>query len=330
MISRVAVFSAVCLLSLPCLAPAQRIPFATPRIPIDGYAARVNNRVIMVSDVLAMLQPIEQDLRLQYDGTELQTKLAEAYARILDQLVERDLILEEFATQEAEIPQTMVDDQIKAIIEDRFDNDRKRFLATLRNENLSLQDWREQIAERLAVMYLRQQEVFAHLNVSPTAVVEYYRDHQDEYTEPSQVLLRMIVLQKGGEDDEMIKREEAERILERVLNGEDFAAVARAVSEGGRASRGGEWDWIEPGKLRADLAAAIEPLAAGEISEIVDTGEEFYIIKLEGRKAEKIIPFDQVKSDIEKTLEKQEERRLTDEWMNRLKESHFVELYERP
>jgi parvulin-like peptidyl-prolyl isomerase len=163
-------------------------------------------------------------------------------------------------------------------------------------------------------MFLQRQEVYAQLTVSPTAVRQYYDAHMEEFTTPAQVRVRMIVLQKGAEDEQDIKREEASRLIGEIDAGADFASLARSSSEGGRASRGGEWDWIEPGKLRSELADAIRLLEPGNHSDIVETETEFYIIKLEGRKNLQLEPFDQAKADIEKQIQKAEEERLGLRW----------------
>ncbi|NCC52286.1 MAG: hypothetical protein EOM20_13865, partial [Spartobacteria bacterium] len=74
---------------------AARAP-GVENIPIDGYAAMVNDRVITVGDVLMQLQPVELQLRELYEGIELEKKLEEAYADARQNLIERALILEEF------------------------------------------------------------------------------------------------------------------------------------------------------------------------------------------------------------------------------------------
>jgi parvulin-like peptidyl-prolyl isomerase len=304
-------------------------PTQARRIPIDGYAAVVNDRVITVGDVLTLIQPLERELRLSHEGKDLQEKLEEAYSEALDKLIENALILEDFEAQEAEIPPEMVDDQVRSIIEERFGNNRTEFLQTLEQQQLSVGAWREQVAERLAVMFLRRQEVYAQLTVSPTAVRLYYDDHLEEFTTPAQVRVRMIVLQKGVEAEQAIKREEADRLVAEIEAGADFATLARTSSEGGRASRGGEWDWIEPAKLRSELAEAIAQLEPGTHSDVVETQTEFYIIKLEGRKNRIRQSFDQAKDGIEKQLKNAEEERLQDEWIARLKDKHFVKVYDR-
>lgn len=310
-------------LCLPGTIPAQRIP-------LDGYAASVNDRVITVSDVLTAVQGQEQQVRLQFSGSEMEEKLGELYDEGLQKLVERALILEEFELSEAEIPAEMVDRQVQSIIEDRFGNNRSAFLMALKEQQMSREEWRETVAERLAVMVMRRREVEQHVVVSPTAVLAEYEKNIEEYTEPAQVLLRMIVLQKGDtEDEQAVKQEEAHRIVKNVVGGEDFAALARAVSEGGRASRGGEWDWIEPGKLRRELREAVEGVPPGQHTDVVEAGNELYIIKVEGRKAARVTPFAEVKNEIEDELRGRQRDRIYEEWMDRLRSRHYVKRFRR-
>ena len=84
------------------------------------------------------------------------------------------------------------------------------------------------------------------------------------------------------DDDKNALRARMEHARERiVLNNEDFSDVARSMSEGATASRGGELGCMLKGKIPKPLEEAVAALAVGKLSDVVATDRGFYLIKLE-------------------------------------------------
>ncbi len=297
-------------------------------VPVDGYAALVNDRIVTVTEVMATAQPIQRQLQGRYTGEELEERMLAAYREALDSLVERALILEDFESQEGDIPAQVVDDRIDEIIYDRFDNDRAAFLEALAEERVSPEEWRKQVKDQIVIGLLRRQEVADRVSVSPRDVHALYDKRAEEYHVPARTKVSMVVLNKGGTpEDRAVKREEARQVLARLEAGEDFAGLARAVSEGSRASRGGEWGWIDPGILRPELQDALQHIEPGDHSPVLEVGDELYILKVEARQNASVVPFDEVRDDLEEELRQAAAADLYAAWIARLRSKHFVKLY---
>lgn len=297
-------------------------------VPVDGYAAVVNKQVITVGEVLALIQPVRLQLEGTCEGPELEAKLKEAFRMGLNALIERSLILEEFAALGGELPDRIIDDQTSQVIAERFHNDRAEFLKALAEERVTLDEWREQTKNRLIVNILRRREVTDRVMVSPRAVRELYESRREKYLLPEQVQLRTIVLHQGATpEDQAAKRAEADGLRAKAMGGDDFAALAKSSSEGSKAAEGGDMGWVEPKALRPELAQAVARLEAGGISDVIDAGEEFYILKVEARKNESIVPFDEARPAIEEELRRKEEDRLFKAWIGRLRNKYYVKIY---
>lgn len=295
---------------------------------IDSYAAMVNNRIITAAEVMGLVRPVEQQLRDTYKGKELKEKIDELYKKGTDSLIERALILEEFDKQGGKIPDQAVDDHINEIIREKFNNNRAEFLKALAEERLTIDEWREETKERMIVTYFRRKEVNDKVFVSPNAVKDAYNASIEKYRVPETVQIRMIILHKGTNDvDQAAKLQEAQRIRERLLAGEDFATLAKNTSEGSKAAQGGDMGWIEPSSLRKELNEVAARLTAGQLSDVIDTGDELYILRLEGRKEASVTPFEQVAKEIEDDLKKQENERLYTAWIARLKKKYYVKVF---
>ncbi len=95
---------------------------ADPQV-IDGIAAVVNGDVITFSQVQEVAASEEQTLRQQYQGQELIDKIKETRLAVLNDLVNRQLILQEFKKKEYKIPDYVVEQQVAGIIKDEFGGD---------------------------------------------------------------------------------------------------------------------------------------------------------------------------------------------------------------
>lgn len=295
--------------------------------PLDGYAAMVNDRIVTKGEVALMADPAARQLRLAHTGRELRDRLKAIYARALDALIERALILEEAKRKELNVPEEGLEAEINRVIVDRFQGDRSRFLQALADEKMTMADYRDQTRDSLNSMLLRRQEVIERVVVTPAMVRALYEARQEEYREPAQVKVAMIEIQAGAtEGDRAVKRTQAEAVRARVAGGEDFALVARETSEGMKAQEGGAWGWVQPGDFRAELAKAMEGLKPGETSPVVETEETFYIVRLEARRAASVRPFEEVRTALAKEVRRVEEDRLYKEWIDRLKARHFVRI----
>jgi peptidyl-prolyl cis-trans isomerase SurA len=294
---------------------------------VDGFAAVVNERVITMGDVLDFIQPNILQLRDVYAGEELDRKREEAYTTGLQLLVDQALIVEEFKKSGGAIPDRLVNDRINEVIFDQFENDRAKFLAALAEEQITLEDWRERIRERLIVSALRQQEINDRVQVTPENLRQAYEKNRAKFSRPQQVKLSMITLRKDRSADETAAREEAVRLRGRLLAGESFTELAREFSHDPKAANGGDWGWITPKDLRAELRQGLEALKLGDVSDILETPEALYVARIEEQRAAYEPTLEELRPELEKEVRRAEVDRLYQAWMERLKRKHAIKIF---
>jgi len=164
---------------------------------INGIAAIVNGDVVTFSQVRELVAAQQRSASEIYQGEELQKKIKEMRDHAIQDLIDRDLILQEFKKKEFNIPSYIVDDSIQRIIRQEFGGDRTAFVKTLQAQGYTMARFRDNEKDKITVQAMRQSKTSENIIVSPVKIREYYEKHSASYSTPAQIKLRMIVLKEG-------------------------------------------------------------------------------------------------------------------------------------
>ncbi len=300
---------------------------------VDGVAAVVNRDVITISQVRELVGARERALRETYSGTELADKVKEMRLSALKDLVDRQLILQEFKKMQekgANIPDYVIDDRVQTIIREEFGGDRSAFVRTLQAQGYTLTRFKEIEREKIIVQAMRQSKVDSNFVISPTQIQGYYNKNKTAYATPEQVRLRMIVIREGaGGDvpDVGSKKDLAQEIRQKVASGAEFDRMAQMYSEDESTQQvGGDWGWVERNTLNEKLTAVAFSLRPGEVSPVVEISGTYYIIMVEAKKNASVKPIGDVRDEIEKNLIQQERMKAQQRWLDSLRQKAYVKI----
>ncbi len=300
---------------------------------VDGIAAIVNNDVVTISQVRELVGARERSLRDLYRGAELQQKVEEMRTSAIKDLIDRQLILQEFKKLQekgASIPEYVIDDRVQAIIRQEFGGDRAAFVRTLQAQGFTLTRFKEIERDKVIVQAMRQQKVENDFVISPTQIQIYYDKNKAAYATPEQVKLRMIVIREGSSGDVPevgSKKDLAEEIRQKVASGAEFDRMAQMYSEDETTQQaGGDWGWIERNTLNQELTNVAFSLRAGEVSPVINIENTYYILKVEARKNASIKPITDVRDEIEKNLIQQERMKAQQRWLETLRQKAYIKI----
>jgi len=296
---------------------------------IDGIAAVVNGDVITFSQVQEVAGPEEQSLKQQYTGQELIDRIKETRLAVLNDLINRQLILQEFKKKEYNLPDYVVEEQVQDIIKEDFGGDRQAFVRTLSAQGYTLNRFRDIQKDKITVQVMRQNMVKGTFNASPEEVDAYYTANQQEFATPAQIKLRMIVLNSDPlvTDSAKTTKEMADEIRDKAMHGGDFATLAKTYSMDGTAENGGDWGWVDEKTLNQDLTKAAFDLSKGQVSPVVQIGDSFYLLYCEDRKEPTITPLPEVREAIAKKISQLERQKATQRWIDGLREKAYIKVY---
>jgi len=312
----------------PALLPLCCAAFGAEPEVINGIAAIVNGDVITYSQVRELSAPREKLLRSQYTGQELEKALKEAREAALKDLIDRRLIIQAFQKEKFQIPDHFVDEQVHGIIKESFGGDRNTFIKTLEAQSYSLGEFKEKETERMIVQAMRAKNVKRNPISSPTKVEEYYKKHRAEFTAKEQVKLRMIMIPGHADAGQSATQKAlAEEVLGQLAGGAEFERIAQTYSEDGTRDVGGDWGWIGRNTLAAPLEKIAFNMPIGRISNIIDYGGNYYILKVEERQGGTTRSLAEARPDIEKKLLQEEAQDLQERWIAGLRAKAYIRTF---
>ena len=298
-----------------------------PRI-IDGIAAIVNGDIITYSQVRGLSQPRERLLRSQYHGEELDKQIQVARAAALQDLIDRQLIVQAFHKEKFELPEHFVEERINDIIRDDFGGDRNTFVKTLQAQNYSLTEFKKMEMDKIIVSAMRSKNVKPVTMVSPTKVMEYYKLHRAEFTAKEQVKLRLIMIPtRAAEGNTAAQKAIAEEILGKLADGAPFDRMAQMYSEDATRDAGGDWGWVERKTLAPPLEKVAFNLPTGRVSHVIELGPNFYILKVEEKRGGDTPSFAKLRPEIEKKLMQEESQRQQELWLAGLRQKAYIQKF---
>ena len=303
--------------------------YASPDV-VDGVAAIVNDDVITFSQVRELVAPRERSLRSTYQGQDLIDKVREARKGALQDLIDRQLILQEFKKKDFAIPQHIIDERVDEIIRTEFGGDRQAFIRTLQAQGYTMTKFREAERDKIIVQAMRYQNVKSDFIVSPVKIGTLYTTSKEELTTPEQIHLWMIAVNKstsisGGQLDP--QRAMAQEIHDKLAKGGKFDQLAQMYSSDSSSKTGGDWGMIDRKTLNDSLTKAAFKLDLNKVSPVIDEGSCYYILKVTERKAAYTKPLAEVRPDLEQRVMSTERERIQDQWLTGLRQKAFIKTF---
>lgn len=129
--------------------------------------------------------------------------------------------------------------------------------------------------------------------------LKYKAEAFSRFKQPGQIKVRHILQPKTPEG-----RAKAEELLKELKAGADFAELAKQHStDPGSGSRGGDLGLVGRGRMVPAFDAAAFALdKPGELSDIIETGFGYHIIRLDEKQPDTIAPFAEVREGLKREV----------------------------
>ncbi|WP_192889903.1 peptidylprolyl isomerase SurA [Vibrio bathopelagicus] len=250
--------------------------YAAP-VELDSVKVIVNEGVILQSDIDASMKTLRANAKKS--GQTLPSQ------DVLNEQVLEKLIIDTIQTQEAErigvrIDDARLDQAIKDIAKDN-NQTVAQLTASVAEEGLSYNAFREQVRKEIAASEARNALVRRRINILP-AEVDNLADILAQETNAT-VQYKIGHIQLRFNDDQTKEELEAQAtdLVDELNNGKDFSTMAYTYSKGPKALQGGDWGWMRKEEMPTIFADQIKMQNKGSIIGPFRSGVGFHILKIE-------------------------------------------------
>jgi peptidyl-prolyl cis-trans isomerase C len=194
--------------------------------------------------------------------------------------------------------------------------------------NITEADLEAHIREGLILQALVDRVIVANINITDDQTKNFYADNPNLFQQPHQVRASHILIKLAPDADEATQKaakEKVAQVQERLNGGEDFAAVAKALSEGPSSGNGGDLGFFGKGKMVKPFEDAVFSMKVGDVSDTVQTQFGYHIITVTGEKPSRKLAYDEVKTDITRHLKNNQVKVELNAYIEKLKASAQIE-----
>jgi peptidyl-prolyl cis-trans isomerase C len=244
----------------------------------------------------------------------------------LDQLITYSVLKQEAVTRKFVVSDTDVDAQV-ASMQKQFPT-QAEFDKALSARNTTVEQLKSDARVDMAINKMMEAEVANATPATDADAQDFYAKNPDKFQQPESVRASHILLLTKDKDEAAKKaaRTKIDELLKRAKAGEDFAALAKANSQDGSASQGGDLGPFPRGRMVPEFDKVAFSLKPGEISDVVTTEFGYHIIKLTEKKEASTVPLDQVKPQVLEFLTNQKKQQRVDSFIDEAKKRAKIEV----
>ncbi|MBE2888469.1 peptidylprolyl isomerase [Geobacter anodireducens] len=204
----------------------------------------------------------------------------------------------------------------------------EEYVAALKANNLSEQDALEIVRTEIVVANLLESRVISRIVVTDAEIRAFYDQNQDKFKRPEGVRLSHILIGVSPQalpEEKQKAREKAESLRNKLLAGEDFAALAKSESSCPSKEQGGDLGVFTKKEMVPEFEKGTASLGIGEISPVVETQEGYHILKLTEIKNSEVISVGEAKERVGEFLKQNKAQQAINDYVAGLKQKAKIE-----
>ncbi len=254
--------------------------------PGDYIAAVVNTDIVAASEVIQRTERMREEARQR--GQTVTNELLHKQA--LDSLIDERVVVTYARENGPRVDEPELDRVVGNVA-----TQNKLTMAELRQrlaaEGIDFKRFRENLRDQMLSERVREREVQGRIRITDGDIDKYLAERQAALQGRAQLNIAQILVpvpEGAGPVVVSERKARAEAALARIVAGEDFAKVAREVSEDANKNRGGEIGLRAADKLPDVFVDAVKDLKPGETRpELLRSEAGYHVLKLIDRQAGK-------------------------------------------
>ncbi|MFH7041964.1 peptidylprolyl isomerase [Paucibacter sp. JuS9] len=264
--------------------PAQAQGSTSTVRPGDQIAAVVNSDVVAASEVLGRIAQLREESRRRGEVLELE----ELRKQALEALIVDRVLITNARESGAKVDEPELD-RVVANIAAQNKLTMEQLRERLKADGMDYRRFRDNMRDQMLMERVRESEVQKRIKISDAEIDKYLLDQLEKANKNPQLNIGQVLIsvpEGAGESVVAERQARAEGALARIKAGEDFAKVAKELSEDSFREKGGEIGLRLAERLPDLLVDGVKGLKSGELRPtVLRSPSGFHVLKLIERQA---------------------------------------------
>jgi foldase protein PrsA len=303
-------------LTLPLVAALVAVAVAAAGCTPKDTIALVNGSPILGADVQSQLDQMKKASPQTFEGAEGPKRELEFKAKILDSLIQIELIRQAAKELGVDVTDKQVDDYVTQL-ETQYGG-AKGLEDAMKQSSVTMEQLKTSVRSRLLVDAVGK-KVAKTSAVTDAEMKTYYEQNLGTFKTTAQVHAIHILFATKD-------KAQAEKVFDQVKKGGDFAALAKQYStDPGSKDKGGDLGWAPATQYVAEFAAAVTEMKVNEVR-LVESQFGWHVIKLLETRAASQKAFEEVKDQIKQILDQQAQSDAFTKYVDELRAKAKIEI----
>ena len=246
--------------------------------------------VIIENDVITQTE-YQKKLRFilnqyQLTGSQPPQDMEAFYKQVLENMVQKRLQIQFARKAGLEIEEWMIDKSMENIAK-RANLSLTDFREKIIESGVDYSVYRENLKEDLITREIQRRVISQRIKISEKEIDEFIEHQSHVFKENNEYKISLVLVsvkETPSINEKNTAKNKIKMVKEKFLSGENFASLARMYSDSGNALDGGDLGWRKISEVPEIFLSSLENMDKGDISEIIETLNGFYVFFLEDKK----------------------------------------------
>lgn len=264
-------------------------------VELDRVAAIVDGGVVLESEVVDLLTNIKQQAEKNNQSLPRDKALR---VQVMEKLIDDALVAQIGERMGIQISDAQLDQTIASMAQDNKLTP-EQFRQAIVKDGLDYEKYRENVRNELISGEVRRNSVRRRVYVSQQEITNLLSVMKEQTNNDVEYRLGHILIEfppEPTQEDMNDAKSRAEKVIELLNNGSDFARIAIASSGGAKALEGGDLGWKNINEMPTLFSEIIDNQDKGTVLGPIRTGLGFSIVKLLDIRGRQVVEVEEIKA----------------------------------
>ncbi len=266
-----------------------------------------------------------QELKAKMSGEELESAIKDMKKNLLKGMIDRKVVISKAKQKNYDLAND-VEVMLRDIKKQNNINTDEELIGALQSEGISLEEYKEQLKNNRMQQRFVGEEIGSKISVDNSEIMEYYKQHIEEFTKLPELSLNCIFLSKSNYNDPA-ELEQKAKTISAELSADNFVEIANKYSEIGSEENKAFLGHYKKGELDPKIEDAGFKLEKGKYSDWIETDNGWYILQLIEKSDATLVEYKDVSEKISTVIQNEKYQVEFKSLVERLKKDSFIKIY---